>query len=85
MVAGPNARLVSNRVFNDTNVTSSPNGASRSGANVWGQFLDHTFGLREENGTAANIPFSTTDPLETSTTTSGRCHSSGRWPRRVPA
>jgi hypothetical protein len=34
---------------------------------VWGQFLDHTFGLRNDTGngaTAANIPFSSADPLE---------------------
>lgn len=64
MVSGPNARFVSNRVFNDTNVNVfSERGVSQWG-NVWGQFLDHTFGLREENGTTANIPFSSTDPLE---------------------
>jgi hypothetical protein len=64
MVAGPNARYISNRVFNDTNVNVfSERGVSQWGF-VWGQFLDHTFGLRQENGTTSNISFSPTDPLE---------------------
>ncbi len=63
-VGGPDARNVSNRVFNDTHVNVfSERGVSQWGF-VWGQFLDHTFGLRQENGTTANIPFSATDPLE---------------------
>jgi Animal haem peroxidase len=64
MVSGPNARYVSNRVFNDVNVNVfSERGVSQWGF-VWGQFLDHTFGLRQENGEQADIPFSATDPLE---------------------
>jgi len=63
-VSGPNVRNVSNRIFNDTNVNVfSERGVSQWGF-VWGQFLDHTFGLRQENGTAANIPFTASDPLE---------------------
>jgi len=64
MVSGPNARNVSNRIFNDTHVNVfSERNVSQWGF-VWGQFLDHTFGLRQENGTTSNIPFSSTDPLE---------------------
>jgi len=64
MVSGPNVRLVSNRVFNDINVNVfSERGVTQWGT-AWGQFLDHTFGLRQENGTTANIPFSSADPLE---------------------
>ncbi|MGE5830276.1 MAG: peroxidase family protein [Micromonosporaceae bacterium] len=71
MVTGPNVRNVSNRIFNDTNVNVfSERGVTQWGA-VWGQFLDHTFGLRQENGTTANIPFSSTDPLESFTNTLG--------------
>lgn len=67
MVSGPNARYVSNRIFNDTNVNVfSERGVTQWG-NVWGRFLDHTMGLREENGTAADIPFDSADPLETFT------------------
>jgi hypothetical protein len=65
MVSGPNGRFVSNRVFNDTHVNVfSERGVSQWGF-VWGQFLDHTFGLRQENGTTANISFNSADPLET--------------------
>jgi hypothetical protein len=64
MASGPNVRYVSNRVFNDINVNVfSDRGVTQWGT-AWGQFLDHTFGLRQENGTTANIPFSSSDPLE---------------------
>ena len=64
MVSGPNVRNVSNRVFNDINVNVfSERGVTQFGT-AWGQFLDHTFGLRQENGTTANIPFNQADPLE---------------------
>jgi hypothetical protein len=64
-VNGPSARYVSNRIFNDTNQNLfSENGVSQWGF-VWGQFLDHTFGLRQEaGGENAPIGFSSTDPLE---------------------
>ncbi|HZM84198.1 MAG TPA: peroxidase family protein [Candidatus Limnocylindrales bacterium] len=63
-VSGPNARNVSNRVFNDDNVNVFSERDVTQWGFVWGQFVDHTFGLRQENGTTANIPFSATDPLE---------------------
>jgi hypothetical protein len=63
-VAGPNTRNVSNRVFNDTSQNLFSERSVSQWGFVWGQFLDHTFGLRAENGSTANIPFSTTDPLE---------------------
>ena len=45
-VAGPPTRYVSNRIFNDTNQNLfSENGVTQWGF-TWGQFLDHTFGLR---------------------------------------
>ena len=48
MVDGPTARYISNRVFNDLGQNLfSENGVSQRGW-VWGQFLDHTFGLRDE-------------------------------------
>ena len=61
---GPNVRNVSNRIFNDSNVNVFSERNVTQWGFVWGQFLDHTFGLRQENGTTANIPFSTTDALE---------------------
>jgi len=68
---GPNSRFVSNRIINDEaqNIFSE-NNESQWG-NVWGQFLDHTFGLRDENGTVANIPFNQADPMESFTNTLG--------------
>jgi Animal haem peroxidase len=70
-VSGPNARYVSNREYNDTNVNVfSERGVTQWGF-VWGQFIDHNIGLRQENGTVANIPFSSTDPLESFTNTLG--------------
>jgi Animal haem peroxidase len=39
---------------------------------VWGQFMDQTFGLRQEaGGENAPLPFSSADPLETFTNTLG--------------
>jgi len=71
MVAGPDPRYVSNRVFNDTNANVfSERGVTQWG-NVWGQFLDHNVGHRDENGTAANLPFNASDPLESFTDTLG--------------
>lgn len=65
IVAGPNARNVSNRVFSDNHVNVFSERNVTQWGFVWGQFIDHTFGLRQENGTTANIPFSASDPLET--------------------
>jgi hypothetical protein len=65
MVRGPDARYISNRVFNDIgqNVVSET-GVSQWGW-VWGQFLDHTFGLRNERrGESASILFREDDPTE---------------------
>ncbi|HEY7692452.1 MAG TPA: peroxidase family protein [Gaiellaceae bacterium] len=65
MVSGPSPRYISNRIFNDLgqNVLSERN-VSQWGW-VWGQFLDHTFGLRNERpGESAPIPFDAGDPDE---------------------
>jgi hypothetical protein len=70
-VGGPNTRFVSNRIFNDVSQNLfSENGVSQWGF-TWGQFLDHTFGLRDEAGTVANIPFDSGDSLEEFTNTLG--------------
>jgi hypothetical protein len=64
MVDGPPARYVSNRVFNDLSQNLfSENGVTQWGF-TWGQFLDHTFGLRQVDGERAPIPFDPDDPLE---------------------
>jgi hypothetical protein len=64
-VPGPPARYISNRIFNDTAQNLfSENGVTQWGA-VWGQFLDHTFGLRQVNGgESAPMAFDPADPLE---------------------
>ena len=65
MEAGPSARYISNRIFNDVGQNIfSQNNVSQWGW-VWGQFLDHTFGLRnEKRGKSVPIPFDSKDPLE---------------------
>jgi hypothetical protein len=65
MDPGPSPRYISNRIFNDVGQNLfSEKGVSQWGW-VWGQFLDHTFGLRNENpGEKAPIPFDPRDPLE---------------------
>ncbi|GIH04726.1 hypothetical protein Rhe02_27930 [Rhizocola hellebori] len=76
-VAGPNSRYISNRVFNDTSQNIFSERAVTQWGFTWGQFLDHTFGLRlggatgDPNGGTANIPFNSADPLEDFTNTLG--------------
>ncbi len=65
MATGPSMRYVSNRVFNDAGQNIfSKDGITQWGW-VWGQFLDHDFGLRDERP-AENAPigFDQADPLE---------------------
>ncbi len=73
MNGGPSPRYISNRIFNDVGQNLfSENGVSQWGW-VWGQFLDHTFGLRnEKKGENAAIPFDSKDPLERFTNDLGR-------------
>jgi hypothetical protein len=67
-VDGPSARYISNRIFNDTSQNLfSENGVTQWGF-VWGQFLDHTFGLRQEaGGENAPLAFDSRDALESFT------------------
>ncbi len=71
---GPNARQVSNRLINDTNQNVfSERRVSQFGW-TWGQFLDHTFGHRQETGAGAdpfNINFQAGDELEDFTSNVG--------------
>ena len=71
---GPNARQISNRVINDTNHDVFSERRLSQFAWQWGQFLDHTFDLRDGGGptaTAFNINFQQGDPLESFTSTLG--------------
>ncbi len=86
MVQGPNARYISNRIFND----SGQNVFSLRGATqwvwTWGQFLDHTFGLRQDGGESGCRSRSTRAiHSRPSRTTSARSTSSDRASRQVPA
>src|SRR5437879_9605240 len=65
MATGPSMRYVSNRVFNDVGQNIfSRNGVTQWGW-VWGQFIDHDFGLRDERPAEnAAISFDAADPLE---------------------
>lgn len=64
MIEGPNARYISNRIFED----SAQNLFSETGvtqwAYNWGQFVDHTIGLRESSTEAMNVTFDVNDALE---------------------
>jgi len=64
-VSGPNSRLVSNREFNDVHQNIFSERHVTQWGFTWGQFIDHTIGLRDDAGTTANIPFNSADPLET--------------------
>ncbi|GAA3242897.1 peroxidase family protein [Dactylosporangium siamense] len=77
MVQGPDVRWISNRVFNDTNQNIFTDRRVSQWGFVWGQFVDHTIGLREEAGPKdssaepADIAFNPADPLESFTNTLG--------------
>ena len=55
MVVGPNPRDVSNRVFNSLGVDVFSERNVSQWARVWGQFLDHTFGLAATGTADASI------------------------------
>jgi len=70
-IAGPNSRLISNRIFNDRNQNLFSERAVSQWGFAWGQFMDHVFGLRRAPGvgdspdpSSANIVFNGNDPLE---------------------
>jgi len=63
-VSGQTPRYTSNRIINDVNQNLfSENRVSQWGF-TWGQFLDHTFGLRAQGGANAPLAFNANDPLE---------------------
>jgi hypothetical protein len=63
-VPGPDSRYVSNRVFNDSHQNLFSERGVSQWVFTWGQFLDHTFGLRDGAGTEQGIAFDGDDPLE---------------------
>ncbi len=71
---GPNARQISNRVMNDTSQDLFSERRVTQWGWTWGQFLDHTFGHRQETGAGAdpfNINFQAGDELENFTSNVG--------------
>jgi hypothetical protein len=70
LVEGPDERYLSNRIFNDSNQNVfSENDVTHWGF-VWGQFLDHTFGLRDTSGSDDEelvMAYDPDDPLESFT------------------
>jgi hypothetical protein len=72
-VSGPNTRFISNRIFNDVHQNIFSENNSSQLVWTWGQFIDHTIGLRKGGTEVANIPFNkgTPDPIETFTNTLG--------------
>jgi hypothetical protein len=73
-VSGPNARYISNRIINDVNQDVFSQRRLSQFAWGWGQFLDHTFGLRDGGGPTAtpfNIAFNANDPMESFTNNLG--------------
>jgi Animal haem peroxidase len=71
MASGPDPRHISNRIFNSLGVDLFSERNVSQWAWVWGQFLDHTFGLAQSGPQDAGIPFSSSDPLESYTDTLG--------------
>jgi peroxidase len=66
-IAGPNTRMISNRVVNDMSQNVFSERRVTQWGWTWGQFLDHTFGHRQETGASSspmNIPVNANDPLE---------------------
>ena len=63
IAGGPNARYISNRIFNASGVDLFSERNLSQWAWVWGQFLDHTFGLAQGGNETSPITTSATDPL----------------------
>jgi peroxidase len=62
---GPDERYLSNRIFNDIGQNVFSEDAVSQWGWVWGQFMDHDFGLRDETpGDGPALPFNAHDPLE---------------------
>src|SRR5262249_59839 len=73
-VSGPNARFITNRIINDKGQDVFSARRVTQWGWQWGQFLDHTFALRDQGGptaTAFNIDFNANDPMEKFTNTLG--------------
>ncbi|HEX8343305.1 MAG TPA: peroxidase family protein, partial [Actinoplanes sp.] len=63
-LAGPKPRYVSNRIFNDDSTNIFSEHRASGWAWTWGQFIDHTIGLKQGSTEPADIPFDANDPME---------------------
>ncbi|MCB0993527.1 MAG: peroxidase family protein [Acidimicrobiales bacterium] len=63
-VAGPSAREISNRIFNDTHQNVFSERGMTQWVWAWGQFVDHNIGLVDGDGEEAALAFDSDDPLE---------------------
>ena len=64
MTEGPDLRYISNRIFADgAQNFFSQNGVTQWAYN-WGQFVDHSIGLRAGGTELVQVPFDGSDPLE---------------------
>ncbi len=61
----PNARYISNRIFNDVGQNLFSERNMSQWAWIWGQFIDHTLGLAKSGTEDDNISTNNSDPLET--------------------
>ena len=86
MAAGPSPRAISNRVFNDVGQNLfSEHGVTQWGW-VWGQFIDHDVGLRDETPAEdASMPSTPPTRSSRSRTRSARSRSPARRRRPAPA
>ena len=64
MESGPAPRYISNRIFNDLAENIFSQSDVTHWGFVWGQFIDHTIGLRQVGEEVVMIPFDAGDPLE---------------------
>jgi hypothetical protein len=71
MIEGPNARYVSNRIFNSGGQDLFSERNVSQWVWVWGQFVDHTVGHAESGSEEAPISFDAEDPLESFSDTLG--------------
>lgn len=61
---GPELRYLSNRIFADAAQNLFSEIGTTQWVYNWGQFIDHTIGLRESGSEKVEIGFDTNDPLE---------------------
>jgi len=85
MVTGPNVRTVSNRIFNDNHVNIFSDRGVTQWGNVWGQFVDHNIGHRDEAGTVPTSRSAPPTPSSRSPTPWASSRSTAPPPHQAPA